>query len=98
MVLKTEKEERAVVNAQVVDVDFDTFRAGMKKQGKTLWETVLNGLPCFQFNVEAEGVTTSCLAFGTEQGSILIFGFTLSNEEPYTSLYRVMGSSIQIAE
>ena len=98
MVLKTEKEEKAVVNAQIVAVDINTFRAGMESQGKTIWKTILNGLPCLQFNVEAEGVTTSCFTFGTEQGSVVVFGFTLSNQEPYTSLYKVMASSIQIAE
>ena len=95
---KAEKEEKAVVNAQIVAVDINTFRAGMESQGKTIWETILNGLPCLQFNVEAEGVTTSCFAFGTEQGSVVVFGFTLSNQEPYASLYKVMASSIQLAE
>lgn len=98
MVLKTEKEEKAVVNAQVIGVDMDTFKAGMESQGRTLWATVLNGLPCLQFNVEADGVVTSCFVFGTTQGTVLVFGFTLSNQEPYASLYKVMASSIQLAE
>ena len=98
MVLKSDKEYRAVVNAQIIDIDIDVFKAGMEKEGKTLWETVLNGLHCYQFNVEAEGVTTSCFIFSTNQNSILLIGFTLTNEEPYTSIFKVMASSIQLAE
>ena len=98
MVLKTEKEEKAVVNAQIVPVEPDLFKAGMQNQGHTVWDMVINGLPCFQFSVETEGVTTSCFAFGTDQGSVLVFSFTLADQEPYTSLYKVMISSIQPAE
>ena len=98
MVLKSGKEEKALVTAQLVAVDLDAFKTAMQKQGAALYDTVLNGLPCCQFNVEAEGVTTACFAFGTEQGGVLMFGFTLSNQEPYTSLYKVMASSIQLAD
>ena len=57
----------------------------------------VNGLRGIQFSAEAEGVTTSCLAFSTEQGGILVFSFTLANQEPYTGLSKVMVSSIQRA-
>lgn len=98
MVLKSEKEEKATVTAQILDTEITLFKAGLEKQGVKLYETLLNGLPCYQFNVEAEGVTTSCFVFGTDQGSIVVFSFTLSNEEAYNSLYKVMASSIQSAE
>ncbi len=98
MVLKTEKAEKAVVNAQVVATDLDSLKTLLEEQGRTLWATVLNGIPCLQFTVDTEGVITSCFAFGTEGGHTLVFGFTLANQEPYTSLYKLMVSSIQIAE
>ena len=95
MVLKSDKEYKAVVNAQIVETSIDAFKAGLQSQGKTLWEMIVNGLPCTQFSVQAEGVTTVCFAFGTEKGTTLVFGFTLADQEPYTSLYKVMASSIQ---
>lgn len=98
LVLKTEKNDKAVVNAQIVETSIDTFKAGLEKEGKTLWEMVVNGLPCTQFSAEAEGVTTVCFAFGTEKGTTLVFSFTLADQEPYTSLYKVMASSIQKAQ
>ena len=98
LVLKTEKNDKAVVNAQIVETGIDTFKAGLEKEGKTLWEMVLNGLPCTQFSVQAEGVTTVCFAFGTEKGTTLVFSFTLADQEPYTSLYKVMAASIQAAQ
>ncbi|MBR3494729.1 MAG: hypothetical protein IKH38_04810 [Clostridia bacterium] len=98
MVLKSEKEERALVNAQHLAIDISSFKAGLESQGATVYETVLNGLHCYQFNVGAEGVITSCFAFGTDQGSVVLFGFTLTNEEPYSSLFKVMAASIQPAE
>ena len=98
LVLKTEKNDKAVVNAQIVKTGIDVFKADLQKQGKTLWEMVLNGLPCTQFSAEAEGVTTVCFAFGTEKGTTLVFSFTLADQEPYTSLYKVMAASIQVSE
>ncbi len=98
MVLKSEKEEKAIVNAQHLPVDVDTFKAEMEKKGLTLYATELNGIPCLQFNVETDGVTTSCFAFGTDQGSVIVFSFSLSTQAPYDSLYKVMAASIQCAE
>ena len=98
MVLKTENEERAVVSGQVVEMNIDTFMAGLEGQGVTKYETVLNGLYCYRFNITAVGITTSCIVFSTEQDGIVVFSFTLSDQEPYASLYKVMVSSIQPAE
>ena len=98
MILKTENEEKAVINAQVVSADPAVFRASVESQGITVWDMVINGLPCIQFSVETMGVITSSFAFGTEQGGVLVFSFTLSDQEPYASLYKVMAASIQPAE
>ena len=98
MVLKSGKEEKAVVNAQLVSVDLASFKAKLESEGKTVWDMSVNGLSSIQFSVEADGVTTSCFAFGTEKGTTLVFSFTLANQEPYTGLYKVMVSSIQRAE
>ena len=98
LVLKSDKEDKAVVNAQVGSVDIASFKAKLESEGKTVWDMNVNGLPGIQFSVEAEGVTTSCFAFSTENGGILMFNFTLANQEPYTGLYKVMVSSIQRAE
>ena len=98
MVLKTEKEEKAVVNAQVVKKDFDIFNAALKAEGKTVWEITVNGLPCLEFNMDVGGVVTSCFVFAAEQGRVLVFSFTLANQEPYTSIYKVMAYSIQPAQ
>ncbi len=98
MVLKSDREEKAVVNAQIVPADLAAFKARLESEGVTTWPTELNDLTCLQFSVEAEGVTTCCFAFGAGQNNTLIFGFTLANQEPYTSLYKVMASSIQLDE
>ena len=98
MVLKTEKEEKAVVSAQVVKKDFDSFKAALKAEGKTVWDITVNGMPCLEFNVDVNGVVTSCFVFAAEQGKVLVFNFTLGNQEPYTSIYKVMASSIQPAQ
>ncbi len=98
MVLKTESEDRAVVSGQTVALDIDTFKASIEGQGIQMWDTILNGLNCYQFNVEAAGIVTSCIVFSTEQNGMIIFSFTLSDQEPYASLYKVMASSIQLAE
>ena len=96
MVLKSDKEDKAVVNGQFVAVDANSFKAELQNMGKTVWDTVINGLPCIQFSAETEGVTTSCFAFSTENGGVVVFSFTLANQVPYTSLYKVMASSIQL--
>ena len=98
MVLKTEKEEKAVVSAQVVKKDIDSFKAALKAEGKTVWDITVNGMPCLEFNVDVNGVVTSCFVFAAEQGKVLVFNFTLGNQEPYTSIYKVMASSIQPAQ
>ncbi len=98
MVLKSDKEEKAIVNAQNVAVDMAAFRASLENTGKVLFDNELNGLPCCQFSVETDGITSTCFAFSTEQGGVLVFSFSLSNQEPYTSLYKLMIASIQPAE
>ena len=98
MVLKTENEERAVVSAQVIEYDVETFLGSIVNEGVTVWHTILNGLNCYQFNLDTLGVVTSCIVYSTEQGGSLIFSFTLSDEEPYASMYKVMAASIQPAE
>ena len=50
-------------------------------------------------NKKGRIILTSCVAFRTDQdGTIFVFSFTLSDQEPYASLYKVMVSSIQLAE
>ena len=98
MVLKSDKEEKAVINAQILPVSLDAFKAEMETAGKMVWSIEVNGLPCCQVIIEADGVSTACLAFGTEKGSVLTFNFTLVDQEPYTSLYKTMAASIQRAE
>ena len=98
MVLKSGKEEKAIVNAQLLPIDIDTFKAGMEGQGKTAWQVEVNGLKGFQFIIEAEGISTACLAFGTEKGTVLTFNFTPVDREPYAGLYKMMAASIQRAE
>ena len=98
LVLKSETEENVVVSAQYAAVDIALFKAGLASQGVTLYDVTLNGLPCCMFNVEGEGIVTSCVAFGTEQGGTLVFGFAPSDQEPWASLFRVMAASIQPAE
>ena len=98
MVLKSDKEEKAVVNAQILPLDIDAFEAAMEKNGSTLYATELNGLSCLQFSAEADGIATSCFAFATDQGTVLAFTFSLSNQEPYTELYKLMAAAIPRAE
>ena len=98
MALKNGREEKAIVNAQHLSTDIDTFKAEMEKKGLTPYANELNGLPRLQFNAETDGITTSCFTFGTDQGSVIVFSFTLCTQAPYDSLYKVMAVSIQCAE
>ena len=70
----------------------------MESQGKEAWQVEVNGLKGYQFMIEAEGVSTACLAIGTEKGTVLTFNFTLVDQEPYTGQYKVMAASIKRAE
>ena len=97
-VLKRDKDEKAIVNAQRLAVAPDAFKAEMESKGLTLYPTELNGLPCLQFNVEAGGVTTGCFAFGTENGGIAVFSFSPINREPCAAVYKVTAASIRRAE
>ncbi len=97
MVLKPE-EENAVVNAQVVSIDIELFKAVLAKQGVSTWETVVNGLAFTQFTVEADGILTASFALPTTQNTTLVFSFLPANQEPYTSMFKVMIASLQLAE
>ena len=98
ILLKSEKDEKAVVSAQVVPADISSFVGSLQKDGKTVWEMRINGLIGAQFSVEKDGVTYSNFAFGSNAGTTLLFSFGPVNAEPYTSLYKVMVSSIQSAQ
>ncbi len=98
MVLKSENEEKAVVNAQLVSADPDSFIANVESAGAVVFPTELNGLNCYQFTIQVDGVSTVCFAFATEQGSVLVFSFTPSDQEPYISVYKLMAASIQPGE
>ncbi len=97
MVLKPE-EENAVVNAQVVPADIDVFKATLANQGVSTWETVVNGISFTQFTVESNGILNASFALPTMQNTTLVFSFTPANQEPYTSLFKVMAASLQVAE
>ena len=95
MVLKSEKDDKAVVNAQIVPKDISSMVASLQQDGRSVWEMRINGLIAVQFSVEKDGVTSSCFAFGSNTDKTLVFTFMPVNQEPYTSLYKVMASSIQ---
>ena len=57
----------------------------------------INGVKCTNFNVVAEGVLSTCIAVGTDQGSTLVFSFSPANQDPYTDLFRIMVASLQHA-
>ena len=98
LVLKSDKEEKAVVNAQFLNTDIDTFKAAIEAQGITTYETEVNGLQCLQFMVHAGDVATASFAFHSDNGSVVVFSFTPANQEPYTGLYKLMAASLQSAE
>ncbi len=97
MVLKPE-EENAVVNAQVVPMDIELFKATLDNQGVSTWETVINGISFIQFTVEADGILNASFALPTTENTTLVFSFAPVNQEPYTSLFKVMAASMQIDE
>ena len=98
LILKSDKEAKAMVNGQVVSVDLASLKAKLQSEGKSVWDMVINGLEGIQFSVTAEGVTSSCFAFATEKGNTVIFSFLLSDQEPYAGLYKLMVASLQRAE
>ncbi len=98
MVLKSEKDDKAFVNAQIVPKHINEIVGSLQQDGHSVWEMRLNGLIAVQFSVEQDGVTASCFAFGSNTEKTLVFTFAPVNQEPYTSLYKVMASSIQSAQ
>ena len=98
VVLHSDREEKAVVNVQFAQGSAADFRASMESKGVTVREYTVNSIPCLGFATETEGVVTSSFVFGAGSQGILVFSFTLANQEPYTGLYRMMTASIQLAE
>lgn len=98
LVLKSNQEEKAIVNAQVMGGDIATVKATLEQQGATVRNATINGIPAIMFTAGSNGVVASCFGFSTTAGMTLIFTFTNADQEPYTSLYKVMASSIQLAE
>ena len=98
LVLKSNKEEKAVVNAQVMGGDIATVKATLEQQGATVRNATINGIPGITFTASSNGVVAACFGFATSAGMTLIFTFANADQEPYTSLYKVMASSIQLAQ
>lgn len=98
LVLKSNKEEKAVVNAQVMNGDIATVKATLEQQGATVRNAMINGIPGITFTAGSNGVVAACFGFATSAGMTLIFTFANADQEPYTSLYKVMASSIQLAQ
>ena len=97
LVLKADNEEKAVVSAQVVGTDIVSFKDLVESRGSTARPMVVNGISCYQFAVNTDGVISSCFAFSAGE-QVLVFSFSLADQEPYTSLYKLMAASIQTAE
>ncbi len=97
MVLKPEGEN-AVVNAQVVPMDIDSFRATLEKQGVTLWDVTVNGIRFTYFSVETNGAMTYSFALPTEENTTLVFGFAAEDMEAYADLFKLMAASLQAAD
>ena len=98
LVLKSNKEEKAVVNAQVMNGDIATVKATLEQQGATVRNATINGIPGITFTAGSNGVVAACFGFSTTAGATLIFTFANADQEPYTNLYKVMASSIQLAQ
>ena len=97
LVLKTEKEEKAVVNAQVLGTDIASFKDLVESKGSVARPMIVNGIHCYQFSVNSDGIISTCFAFSAGD-KVLVFSFSLADQEPYTSLYKLMAASIQTAE
>lgn len=97
LVLKTEKEEKAVVNAQVLGTDIASFKDLVESKGSVCRPMIVNGIHCYQFSVNSDGIISTCFAFSAGD-KVLVFSFSLADQEPYTSLYKLMAASIQTAE
>ncbi len=97
MVLRTE-DGKAVVTAQLVPKDVESFKAAMQQQGHSIWETIVNNIHFAQFSVEANGTTSAGFALPTESGKTVVFGFAPANQEPYTDLFKMMVASLQVAK
>jgi len=95
LLLKT-KEENAVVSGQVVKADIDAFKATLPENGATgVEDVVINGLHATMFNVVKSGILATCIAIGTDQGSVMLLSFAPADQEPFTETYRVMVASLQ---
>ena len=87
--------QTAVVNARSVPLTLDAFIATLANSGVTTTTPLeINGLQCVNFTVQTDGVLTTCMVFPTANDSVVVFGFTPANVEPYTGLFRLMAASI----
>ncbi len=99
LLLMSNKDESAVVNARNVNTDLDKFLAFVAAQGVTdTYPMEINGLKCIAFNVDVEGVPSNVIAFPTKVNTTLVFSFSSANKEQYTEVFRVMAASIQRAD
>lgn len=98
MVLKSDKEEKSIVSAQLLPTEYTMTKTALQQQGMTVRDMSVNGITCFQFSVNAEGVITVCFAFATQSDTTMMFSFTNASQEPYTAMYKVMAGSLQVAE
>ena len=93
------KDETAVVNAQISPVTLDAFKAALANSGiNGITELEINGLKCINFNVTNNNVLSTSFAFQTKDNNTVVFSFSPANVEPNTGLFRIMAASIQAAE
>ena len=97
LLLKSE-DGKAVVTGQLVEIDVNTFAAGIKEKGYSVWSTEVNGTDYIQFSVTAEGVTNTSFALSTTSNQTLVFSFAPADQEPYASLFKLMAASMQAAK
>ena len=99
MVLKSEKNDKVVVNAQTVPLDMAAFKANMEKKGINMSDDLtVNGRAFTQFSVNALGATSVCFATANEDGKVQIITFSAEDFNAYSEQFKLMFASLQNAD
>ncbi len=98
LVLKSDSDEKVIVNAQYMPIDIDSFKVLLAQQGVVnISDMEMNGLPFSQFALTTDGAVTVCFFTSPAEGKVLTLSFTPASQAPYTELFRMMAASIQAA-
>ena len=100
LLLKAE-DNSVMVTGLTLPVAFDSLASVMANNGATeITPVLLNNRLALNFNLHTDGLLTPCVAMATDQGTTLMFSFTLVDPSNANSvqLVKLMAASLQTSK